>query len=103
MHIIVLVTAIDKKQAQRIADELVKSRLAACVNIVKDVRSIFVWKGKIDRQAEVILMVKSTKSRFKAIVKLVKSLHSYEVPEIIALPIIDGSRDYLRWIDESVS
>jgi len=103
MHIIVLITAQDNKQARGIADELVKSRLAACVNIVKDVRSIFIWQAKIDRQAEVILIAKSTKARFKAIVKLVRSLHSYQVPEIIALPIIDGSKDYLRWIDESVS
>jgi len=102
MHIIVLITAQNNKQARRIAEGLVKSRLAACVNIVKDVRSIFVWQGKIDRQSEVALIAKSTKSRFKAIVKLVKSLHSYEVPEIIAVPIIDGSKDYLRWIDESV-
>ncbi|MCK9594754.1 MAG: divalent-cation tolerance protein CutA [Candidatus Omnitrophica bacterium] len=102
MRIIVLITAKDKKQARRIADELVRFKLAACVNIVGDVRSIFIWQGKTERQAEVILIVKSTKARFKAIVKMVKSLHSYEVPEVIAVPIIDGSGDYLRWIDESV-
>jgi len=102
MRIIVLMTAANNAQARRIAEGLVKSRLAACVNIVKDVRSIFVWQGKVNRQPEVILMAKSTKARFKAIVKLVKSLHSYQVPEIIALPVIDGSKDYLRWIDESV-
>lgn len=102
MRIIVFITAADKEQAGRIADELVRLKLAACVSIVKDVHSIFTWQGKIDRQNESLLIAKSTRTRFKAIVKTVKSLHSYEVPEIIALPIIDGSKDYLRWIDESV-
>ena len=102
MHIVILITAKDVKEASRIADQLVEKKLVACVNIVKDIKSIFWWEGKVDRSNEVLLIIKSEKTFFKKIIKAVKSLHSYTVPEIIALPIVDGNPDYLKWIDESL-
>ena len=102
MYIVVLITASNKDEAHTIAQALVAQRLAACVNIVEHVSSIFWWEGKVDNAAETLLMVKSKKGKFNRIVKLVKSLHSYEIPEIIALPIVAGQAQYLRWIDESL-
>ena len=100
--LVVLVTAKDSIQAEKIAQELLTQRLAACVNIVKDVHSLFWWEGRVDRSPEVLLVIKSRGDVFKRLVKAVKSVHSYSVPEIIALPIVDGSPDYLKWVNESV-
>lgn len=99
--VIIFITCANNKEAKQIATSLVKNRLAACVNIVDKIDSIFWWQGKIDRAKEVLLIIKSKKSKLVKIVKLVKSLHSYAVPEIIALPIIAGNKEYLEWIDES--
>lgn len=102
MHIVIFITAKDKKQAGQIAEKLVAEKLVACANIVTGgVQSIFRWEGKVDRAQEVLLILKSRRRNFSAIVKKVKALHSYDVPEIIALPIIDGNKDYLKWITES--
>jgi len=101
MYIVVLVTAKNGRQANKIATELLKVKLIACANIVKDVRSIFTWKGKIDKANEVLLILKAKKSCFPKIIAKVKKLHSYEVPEIIALPIVGGNKDYLDWIKDS--
>jgi len=103
MYIVVLITAKNKKEANKMAAKLVEDKLVACVNLVKDIKSIFWWEGKVDKADEVLLVLKSKKSCFKRIVKTVKSLHSYTVPEIIALPILDGNKDYLDWIKESCS
>jgi len=103
MHIIILITAASKKEADKIAKALIKNRLAACVNIVAGALSLFWWKGKVDRAREALLVVKTRKEKFSKIVKLVKSLHSYEVPEIIAIPIVSGFKAYLKWIDESLT
>ena len=102
MHIIILITAKDKKEADKIAKALIKNKLAACVNIIGSLRSIFRWQGKIDQAKEALLIVKSKKEKFDRIVKLVKSAHSYAVPEIIAMPIVSGFKPYLDWIDESI-
>jgi periplasmic divalent cation tolerance protein len=102
MYIIVLVTAKDNKEAQKISSGLIKAKLAACVNIVEKVDSIFFWAGKIDRAKEFLLLIKSKKEKLLRIIKLVRSLHSYEVPEIIAIPIIAGDRPYLRWMDAAL-
>ncbi len=102
MHIVILITASGKKEAQAIAGRLVSAKLAACVNIVEKVDSVFFWQGKLDKAKESLLIVKSRRDKFSRIVKLVKSVHSYEVPEIIALPIIAGEKKYLRWLDEPV-
>ncbi|MDO8662190.1 MAG: divalent-cation tolerance protein CutA [Candidatus Omnitrophota bacterium] len=102
MHIVILITAKDKPEADKIAKTLIKNKLAACVNIVTGVKSLFRWQGKIDQAKEALLIVKSRKEKFDKIVKLVKSAHSYAVPEIIALPIVSGFKPYLNWINESI-
>jgi periplasmic divalent cation tolerance protein len=102
MPVVILITASSKKEAERIASALIKEKLAACVNILDGVTSLFWWQGKVDQAKETLLIVKSEKEKLSAIIKRVKSLHSYDVPEIIALPIIAGEKKYLRWIHESI-
>ncbi len=103
MHIVGLVTTKDTKQAQKIANGLLQDKLVACANIVAGVRSLFWWHGKIDSSREALLVLKTKKTLFKKVVAKVKALHSYQVPEIIALPIAAGSSDYLKWINTSVN
>lgn len=98
-RIIVLITTGSEEEAHSIAESLVKEKKAACVNIVPRVDSLFWWEGKLDSVPESLLLVKTKASLFPEIVELVKRTHSYEVPEIIALPIIAGSEDYLKWLD----
>lgn len=100
-RIIVLITAGSEDEAHKIARLLVKEKKAACVNIVPGVDSLFRWKGKIDSACETLLLAKTKTSLLPQIISLVKGAHSYEVPDIIALPIIDGSEDYLRWLDSA--
>lgn len=102
MHIVIFVTASNKEEAEKIARALVENKLAACVNTVGGIKSVFWWEGKLDSANEVLLIIKSKKSKLSRIITLVKSLHSYQVPEIIALPIIAGEKKYLRWLDGSV-
>ncbi|MFH0932806.1 MAG: divalent-cation tolerance protein CutA [Nitrospirota bacterium] len=99
-EIVVFITASDEEEAAKIAKALVESRLAGCVNIIKDIRSIYSWQGKIENEKEVLMIVKTQKALFNSLMKKVKELHSYTVPEIIALPIITGSEDYLKWLKE---
>jgi len=103
MYAVIFITCTNKKEAGRIAKALVKNKLAACVNIVDKIESIFWWQGKVDLAGEALLIIKSKREKLTKIIKLVKSMHSYQVPEIIALPIIGGYRPYLEWIDESTS
>lgn len=100
--IVVMITCSSKKEANKVKKVLLEKRKAACVNIIPSVDSSFRWKGKIDSSLEVLLLAKTKKKMLKKIVTLVKKLHSYEVPEIIALPIIGGNRDYLNWIEKEV-
>jgi periplasmic divalent cation tolerance protein len=101
MHeIVVLITASSEDEAAKIAKTLVGARLAGCVNIIKDIRSIYAWEGKVEDESEVLMIAKTQKALFNNLIKKVKELHSYTVPEIIALPIIDGSEDYLKWLRE---
>jgi periplasmic divalent cation tolerance protein len=101
--IVVLVTCGSAKEARRIADSLVEHGLAACVNIVEvPVKSVYRWKGKVESAREVLLLVKSARKQFAGLERAIKKLHSYDVPEIIALPIAEGSREYLAWIAESI-
>lgn len=102
MYIVILVTASNKKEAIRIAQGLIKNKLAACVNIIGKIESIFWWQGKVDRSNEALLVIKSKRNKLNKIIKHVRGAHSYEVPEIIALPIIGGYKKYLKWINESV-
>ncbi len=98
--IIVFITASAEEDAAKIAKALVEARLAGCVNIIKDIRSIYSWQGKIEDEKEVLIIVKTQKHLFVPLMKKVKELHSYTVPEIIALPIIEGSEGYLKWLKE---
>jgi len=99
--ILVMVTCANDAQAHRIADCLVEERLAACANIAGAVHSVFRWQGAINRESETLLMAKTRAELFGKLAQRVKELHSYEVPEIIALPIVEGSPDYIAWILES--
>ncbi len=101
-YIVIYVTAKDKRQATTIATALLKDRLIACANVVPQITSIYTWKGKIEQSKEVLLILKTKKTSFHAVAKKVKSMHSYEVPEIIALPIVAGEKFYLSWLKESV-
>jgi len=96
--IVVLVTCGSEEEALKIANSLVEERLAACVNIVSPVRSIYRWEGKICDEREWMLFIKTQKQRFEDLEKKVRALHSYSVPEIIALPIIEGASSYLNWV-----
>jgi periplasmic divalent cation tolerance protein len=101
--IVVLVTCGSAKEARRVARALVERRIAACGNVVEaPIRAIYWWKGKVESAKEYLLVIKTSRKRFAALRDAVKRLHSYEVPEIIALPIARGSREYLRWISECV-
>lgn len=100
-NIVVYITAPSEDAAAVIARALVEQKLAACVNIVRNIRSIYSWQGKIEDDAEVLMIVKTQKKHFTALSEKVKELHSYDIPEIIALPILKGSDDYLEWIKAS--
>src|SRR5580704_4821195 len=101
--IVVLVTCGSVREARMIANALVEQKLAACVNILTaPVHSIYRWKGKVESAKETLLVIKSTRKRFAALRRAILLLHRYEVPEILALPIAAGSRDYLTWIADSV-
>ncbi len=102
-YCVVLVTAKDNKEAAKIANGVLALKLAACVNIVKGVDSLFWWQGKIDKIAETLLIIKTTKSCLQKLESAVKSLHSYSTPEFIVLPILSGSKEYLAWIKKSVT
>ena len=96
--IVVLVTAGSAENAEQIAHALVEEHLAACVNLIPGVRSIYRWQGTVADESEWLLVVKSERSRFDAIAARVRALHSYEVPEVIALEIAEGSAPYLEWL-----
>lgn len=101
--IVVLVTCGSVEEARKIGRALVDERLAACVNVVQaPVESIYRWKGRVDSAAEFLMIIKSSRERFSALEERIRKLHSYEIPEIIALPIEKGSRDYLVWLTDSV-
>jgi len=100
---VILITCKSGKEAAAIASSLLKKRLAACANIMPGVESGFRWNNRIERAGEVLLILKTVLSDFKRVEREAKRLHSYEVPEIIAIPIIAGSKDYLSWIRKSVN
>lgn len=99
---VVLVTAKDTDEARKIADGLLTDKLVACANIIERVQSLFWWQGRIDDAKETLLLLKTRSDLMDQVVRRVKSLHGYETPEIIALPVYAGSEDYLNWINSSV-
>jgi periplasmic divalent cation tolerance protein len=99
--IVVLITAPGEEDAARIAKALVEERLAACVNIVKGVRSIYRWKDEVFDEPECLMLVKTVSDNFERLQARVRELHGYEVPEIIALPVVKGFREYLDWVEEN--
>lgn len=99
---VVFITASNLSEARRLTQGLLKEKLAACVTIVPRVESRYWWKGKIERASESLLVAKTRAGCLKALIAKIRALHSYTVPEIVALPVISGHKDYLRWIDASV-
>jgi periplasmic divalent cation tolerance protein len=100
--IVVYVTVSSADEGRRIARALVEERLAACVNQLPGIRSIYRWQGKIEESTEELLIIKTNKDLFAALQKRVCELHSYAVPEVIAVPVTAGSEPYLQWLDEQV-
>jgi periplasmic divalent cation tolerance protein len=97
--IVVFSTAASAEEAEKIARGLVEARLAACVNIVPSIRSFYRWQGKIEDSTELLLIIKSSRDRFDALRATLEKLHSYEVPEVIAMPVVVGARNYLNWME----
>jgi len=97
-YIIIFVTCKDKLEAEKITHLLLEQRLIACGNIVSPVTSFFHWRGNIDRAEECLIIMKSRRDLFVQVAELIKSVNSYEVPEILALPIVEGSKAYLDWM-----
>jgi len=101
-NVVIFITTGTDEEAHKVAEALLKNRDAACVNIVPRISSLFWWHGKLDSAKESLLIIKTKASLLDEVVTLVKEIHSYDTPEIIALPIIGGNLDYLEWIGEEV-
>ncbi|OGQ84681.1 MAG: hypothetical protein A3F90_12180 [Deltaproteobacteria bacterium RIFCSPLOWO2_12_FULL_60_19] len=101
--VVVLVTVGSSKEGERLARALVEEQLAACVNRIKGIQSIYRWQGQVEQSEEELLVIKSRRDLFECVKKRVQELHSYSVPEIIALPIVDGNENYLRWLEEELT
>lgn len=100
--IVVLVACGSAEEARKIARAAVESRLAACANVLPGVESVYRWKGAVEESAEWLLLIKTTRGLFERLAERVRALHSYELPEIVGLPIEDGLEGYLSWIERSV-
>lgn len=98
---VVFITTGSMAEGRRLARRLVGERLAACVNLVPGIESLFWWQGKVDRASEVLLIVKTTAARLSLLIDRVRAWHSYQTPEVIAVPIVHGSAAYLRWLCDS--
>ena len=101
--IVVFMTAASGEEATRLADMLVGAHLAACVQILPEMESVYRWEGKIERQSETLLIAKTTTAKFAELEREVRALHSYETPEIVAVPMIAGSSPYLAWLFDSLN
>ena len=96
--IVVLMTAANREEANQIAELLVSARLAACVQILPEIESVYRWQGEVKREKEILLLAKTTRARFEELESKVRALHSYETPEIIAVSVADSSAPYLGWL-----
>lgn len=101
--ILMMTNCPDRETASQLARQLLEQQLAACVNILPGMRSMYHWQGEIESADEVALLIKTTKLRYAQLEQTIKALHPYQVPEIIALPIVAGSSDYLHWITQETS
>ena len=99
--IVVFMTAANGEEASRLAEMLVGAHLAACVQILPEMESVYRWQGKIERQAEILLIAKTTTGKFDELEREVRALHSYDTPEIVAVPIVTGSAPYLEWLKQT--
>lgn len=102
-YVIVMVTTANKQEAENIAQHLLQERLIACANITGPVSSLFHWADKLEKAEEYLVFMKTRKDLFEKLTETVKALHSYEIPEIIALPIVEGSKAYLAWLDSCLA
>ena len=102
-YTLIMVTASSKEEAEKIATTLLERKLIACANILGPVSSRFWWQGKIDLAEEYMIFMKTKRELFDQVADSVKQLHSYEVPEIIALPIVEGAKPYLEWISSNLT
>src|SRR2546423_4500454 len=100
--IVVLMTAASAEEATRIAEMLVNNKLAACVQVIPEIQSIYLWKGEVQRDREVLMVAKTMSGNFAELQKQVRAMHSYEIPEIIAIRVVAGSEDYLKWLTGSL-
>ncbi len=100
--VMILSTIGTKTDAQTIAKKLIDSKKAACVNIIPGIQSVYEWEGELCNENEILLFIKTTKENEKNVYRLIDDIHPYETPEIISLPILHGSKDYLNWISASV-
>ena len=98
-NIVVLSTCGSEEEAERIARQLVEARLAACVNVIMQIRSFYRWKGKVEDSREYLLVIKTSRDLFEPLRALLESAHSYELPEVLALPVVAGSPNYLAWME----
>jgi len=96
--LVILVTAVNQEEARKIGKGMVNAKLAACANIIPGIQSIYRWKGKVVKAQEVLIILKSTRLRYRALEKAIKAMHTYETPEIIALPVKEGLDRYIGWL-----
>lgn len=101
--IVVLCTCSTSEEARRVAGALIEKRLAACVNLLPPMRSIYHWKGAVEEAEETLLVIKSSRPLFERLRSEIAKIHSYEEPEVVALPIVDGSESYLAWMDRELA
>jgi len=99
--VIVLVTVPSQEEGEQIARQVLANKLAACVNIIPNLHSIYIWQGKIENSSEWLLLIKTMPERLPALKQQIRQLHSYDVPEILALPVSQGNQEYIQWVYES--
>lgn len=100
MRIYLVISTAPRGEGERLGRTLVEERKAACVNIIKDVRSVFIWEGRVDEEGEEILLLKTSEDRLPELIKRLKEIHPYTVPEIISIPIDKGNEEYMLWVGE---
>ncbi len=102
MYAIVYITTSRKEESKKIANALLRDKLVGCVNIIPTIESVYLWKGNIEEDSESLLIAKTKVSNVASIIKKVKEIHSYDIPCILAIPIIQGSEDYLEWLESEI-